>query len=494
MKQTTIKYFIITSICLMAAACTKNFDEMNTDPNKPTTAPSTNVLANSTYSIAATLFGERLGIFYEGFYAGHTAPGIAIAASYEYRDEIVAGHWSSLYYAMNDLQKIVDQSAADGSLNMQAVALTLKVYAAQYLTDMWGDVPYTEAFKGEEGVTRPAYNTQEEVYNAMFTELETAANLFTQNAIDGLGGGDILLGGDVKAWQRFCNSLRLRLAIRISGVAPDKAASVLKSVLDNSADYPTLNEDENVSLKWVGASPYNDPWYTYLTSSANYYAMCSTVIDTLKAYNDPRLPVYAQRTTLSDPANPGLNDYAGLKSGEPSSSFSVSTVSKIGVKFGYTAAGFSPFMRYSEICFIKAEALLKGLITSGNAESEYQKGIIASMKENGITDYSAYLAKPSVAWSGTSADLTKVYLQKWLAIFKESAEAWSETRRTDVPVMSAVPYDYHGSHNRPPFRYPYPNSELTLNGENISEHLTGLDNNDYFWGKQVWWDTRTGVH
>src|SRR5690606_28790779 len=111
-------------------------------PNKPTTAPATNVLANSIRSIASTLYGERLGIYYEGFYAGQTAPGIFIGASYEYRDEIVTGQWSSLYYAMNDLQKVISQSAEDGNKNMQAAALTLKVFAAQYLTDMWGAVPY----------------------------------------------------------------------------------------------------------------------------------------------------------------------------------------------------------------------------------------------------------------------------------------------------------------------------------------------------------------
>lgn len=494
MKHTIIKYLVTGCMFFFVAACTKSFDDMNTDPNKPTTAPATNVLANSIRSIASTLYGERLGIYYEGFYAGQTAPGIFIGASYEYRDEIVTGQWSSLYYAMNDLQKVISQSAEDGNKNMQAAALTLKVFAAQYLTDMWGAVPYTDAFKGEEGQTRPAYNTQEEVYNTMLGELETAANLFNEGSIDALGSGDILLNGNVTAWQRFCNSLRVRLAIRISNVAPEKAAQVLQAVFGDATKYPVLNEGENVLLNWVGASPYNEPWFTYLTSSANYYAMCSTLIDTLKTYNDPRLPVYAQRITAADPNNPSPDDYAGLKAGEPSSNFSVSTVSKIGQRFGYNAAGFSPFMRYAELCFIKAEALQRGLISGGNAKDEYEKGIKASMLENGITAYNDYITAPAVAWSGTNADLKKIYLQKWISIFKQSPEAWSEARRTDVPLMTAVPFDYHGSHNRPAFRYPYPNNELTLNGENIRPHLDGLDNNDYFWGKQLWWDTRTGVH
>ncbi len=282
--------------------------------------------------------------------------------------------------------------------------------------------------------------------------------------------------------------MRLRVGIRISNVSPNKSAEILNDVISKPSIYPVLNSGEVIELTWPGSAPYNEPWFTYLTGNGPWYATCATMIDALKNLNDPRLPVYAQPVPDSDPV-----DYAGLRVGSPSSDFSLSNVSKIGTAYGYTANGTSPMLRYSEVCFIKAEAFKRNLTTGGNAEQEYIKGVTASLSENGINDASTYLAQPTVAWDNTSADLNKLYLQKWISLFKASNEAWSESRRTDVPFMNKVPLQYNSSHNRPPVRYPYPDEESSLNEENIAPHLVGLDNTDLFWGKLMWWDTRTGV-
>lgn len=479
----------IAVICMVAAsACTSKFDALNVDPNNPTDAPATNILARSIQSISGTLFGERLGISYIGFFAGHTAPS-TFGATYEYRDEIVTGQWSALYYVLSDCQKVINQSAAEGNTNMQAVMMTVKAFTAQYITDMWGDVPYTEALKGEEGVTRPAYDSQETIYHALLAELAQAAALFNQESIDQLGEGDILMNGDVGKWQRFCNALRLRVAMRVSNVDPALATETIAAVLNNPADNPVLAPGEEVRLTWPGSSPYNEPWFSYLTGTGPWYAMNATIIDTLKALSDPRLPVYAQPVPYSDPAT-----YAGLKTGRPSSEFSLNNSSRIGTRYGYQAAGISPWLRYAEVCFLKAEAFARGLAT-GDAAEAYREGVAASLGENGIDDAATYLARPEVAWTADDAEnLRRIYLQKWIALFKQSHEAWSESRRTDVPLMEAIPFEYNGSHTRPPFRYPYPTEEVALNGEHIEPYLEGLENGDRFWGRHMWWDTRSGVH
>ena len=149
-------------------------------------------------------------------------------------------------------------------------------------------------------------------------------------------------------------------------------------------------------------------------------------------------------------------------------------------------------MRYCEVEFYRAEGAMKGFNVGGiSAEDAYIAGITASMEENGIAqaDIDTYLANPNVAWNN---DIKQIQFQKWISIFKEGEEVWAECRRTDVPLMGEAVGSPYQSHNRPPFRYPYPTSEFNLNGANINAVTGGII--DYFWGQQMWWDPRTDVH
>ena len=119
-------------------------------------------------------------------------------------------------------------------------------------------------------------------------------------------------------------------------------------------------------------------------------------------------------------------------------------------------------------------------------------GITKSLEENGIDPaaIATFLAEPEVSWGGgTTANLEKIYLQKWLCLFKQSVEAWAEARRTDVPLMPNVEKNYSGAHNRPPFRMSYADEEKSLN----TNFPTEVVESDIFWGTQMWWDKRTGV-
>jgi hypothetical protein len=124
------------------------------------------------------------------------------------------------------------------------------------------------------------------------------------------------------------------------------------------------------------------------------------------------------------------------------------------------------------------------------AEEAYEAAVTASCEENGVdaADIATYLAGDA-AFDGT---LEQIYWQEWIALFKQGMEAWSLYRRTGVPTTHYVaPASMYPGHNAPPFRYPYPNNELTLNGGNSNSFAAEVE--DYFWGKQMWWDTRTGV-
>ena len=147
-------------------------------------------------------------------------------------------------------------------------------------------------------------------------------------------------------------------------------------------------------------------------------------------------------------------------------------------------------MRYAEVMFDVAEAAVKGYNVGMTAEEAYNAGVIGSMIENGVeqADIDAYMAAAG-KFDGT---LEQIYWQEWIALYKQGMEAWSLFRRTGVPTTHYIaPGTTYTGHNTPPFRYPYPNNESTLNGGNSKAFVDEVV--DDFWGKQMWWDTRTGV-
>lgn len=487
-KFSLIKIVFITIVVALFNGCTKDFTSINQNPNAAIDVPATNVLARGILSSASTLFGERLAIYYTGSYAGHTA---AIGlGDYEYRVDINNSMWRNMYIAMNHLVDASKIAKAVGNTNLYAAALTLKAYNAQKTTDMWDGIPYTEAFRLDSGLLYPKYDNQATVYAAILAELKQASDIFRQGGVGSIGVGDLIFKGDVVKWRKFCNSLRLRVAIRMSMVDPTSAKTVISEILGDPASYPVMTANsDNAYLVFPGVAPDTEFWFNRVGSTGAYidqYRMNDAIISTLKNNNDPRLAVFARlnnnggyngykfgATQLTDPANNGNN------------------VSGIGARFGNTPAGFSPFMNCSEIGFILAEAYQIGLVT-GDARAAYENAITLSMNENGIAaaPITAFLSQPEVAWNkGVTTNLQKIYLQKWISLFKQSVEAWSEARRTDVPLLTNVSKDFATNHNRPPFRMAYPDEEKSLN----ANFPKGYIEKDIFWGTQVWWDKRTGV-
>ncbi|MGY3052980.1 hypothetical protein ACVWYG_001177 [Pedobacter sp. UYEF25] len=483
-----IHCLLAISAILAITSCKKNFDEINQNPNAPTSAPATNILANGLIATGNTLFGTRLDIYYAGSYSGMLAS--ISTGDYEYRVDINNSMWNGLFTGMSVFVDASEKASKDGNTNLQAAALTMKVYAAQKATDMFGDMPYSEAFKLKEEVLYPKYDKQKDVYTAMFAELKTAADLF-KTGTGALGAGDFLFKGDVKKWQKFCNSLRLRLAIRVSNIDPATAKQVMGEILTSPADYPIMtSNDDNAYFYYPGTAPDQELWYEdpgVGNRALQTFRMGDVLISALKANADPRLPVYAL------PNKFGV--YNGYKFSSTQRENPLNTsdnVSQIGDRFANDPKGFSPYMNCAEVYFILAEAYEKSLI-SGNAQAAYVAGITNSMKENKVSDaaITTFLAMPEVSYTtGTATHLTKIGTQKYISLFKQSVEAWSEARRTDIPLMTGVSQNYAASHNRPPFRMSYADQERTLNPDNFPSYVKVVD---IFWGDQMWWDTRTGV-
>lgn len=483
-----IQFLILAGVLVISNSCTKDFTAMNINPDSPTVVPATNVFLRATTSVIGTLYGERLDIYYAGSYAGQTA---AIGTGdYEYRVDINNSMWRSMYIAMTYFVDAARLAKDEGNTNLYAAALTMKAFAAQQTTDIWGKVPYSEAFRMSEGLIYPKYDTQQEVYTAILKELKEAADILNSGT-GNIGVGDYMFKGNVDKWKKFCNSVRLRVAMRMSYADEAGAKAVVAEILNNPSTYPVMTENaDNAYFWWPGVSPDQEPWFQRMGAldgkKKDQYRTNSVMVNALKDNNDPRLPVYVDKNKYGN-----YNGYRFYYGQTKDTMNNANNVSFIADRFGNDPKGFSPLMNCAEVHFFIAEARQRSLV-SGDAKAAYETGIARSMEENkiGADAVATYLAQPEVAWNGgTMPNIQKIALQNWLAIFKQSVEAWSESRRTDIPLMTSVSENYAKNHNRPPFRMAYADEEKSLNTNFPKE----VNENDIFWGTQVWWDTRKGI-
>ena len=481
------KVSILVGMLIFLTACTKSFDQMNINPNVATVVPATNVLGSSQLLSMRTLFGTRLDCYYAGAYSGYIS-----APDYEYRVDINNDMWRSMYSTLTFAEDAMRLAKNESNDNLYAAALTFKAYNAQKTTDMWGDIPYSEAFKLEKGIIYPKYDSQESVYNAILAELKIAADLFSVTGKP-IGPGDFLLNGNIAKWQKFCNSLRLRVAVRMSSADAVKATAVILEVLGNPTKYPIMTTNtDNVYWYFPGGAPDQEIWFQSMGTvtggvKLSGWRMQQPIIDALQNNNDPRLSVYADKNSWGK--------YSGHRFGPLELSDTLNNNfnrSHIGNWFMNDPKGFVPYMNSAEVYFCLAEIYQRGLAT-GVAKTAYETGITRSCEESGkinAASIASFLTQPGVAWgNNTAANLQKIALQKWICLFKQSVEGWSEARRTDVPLLSGVSASYAVSHNRPPFRMAYPDEEKTFN----TSFPFSVIEKDIFYGTQVWWDKRTNV-
>lgn len=482
------KLLLVLSLVLVFTSCTKDWEELNENPNKASDPPATNVFAYTIRAFADNFYDDWQDMNNYETYVGHLGKIQYIdEAAYRFRVGTVNNAWSDVYTTLNNLENVIAKAKEEGNVNLQAAAMTWKAYIVQIATDKWRDIPYTEALQAEEGILTPAYDKQEDIYPEILQLLKDANDLYDPSIPTAtLGSGDLIYAGDIAAWQKFTNSLRLRVAIRISNIDEATATDNIQEILGDATTYPIFTSNaDNATLVWQGSSPYYEPWYeNAAVDNRDDHGMGKPLIDALLDLSDPRLEVYAKPASTD-------GTYRGVVPGALPGSFDPSDISRIGDLYRGTPDGHTPFLRYAEVQFIIAEAAKRGLI-SADAQVAYTAAITASMNENGITEgIGNYISQAAVGFTGDQdSDLDKIYQQKWIALFKQGHEAWAEMRRTDVPELGPAPYSPYSGHNRPPFRYPYPADEYNLNSANLSK----VDNSqDDFWGEQMWWDTRTGV-
>jgi hypothetical protein len=467
----------VLAMAFAASACDQGLTDVNVNPNDPEVVAPEYLLANAITSSVGGDFGTHgpsMNLYLASIWPQHLTQ-VKYNEEEPYKPRTLAGQsiWNNFYSGpladLADVKRIADDT---NDPNLAAVAEVISQYDFQVLTDMFGDIPYSQALKGRgaEVVRNPAYDTQKDVYYGMLAALTAANGQITAGGAASWAAGDLVYDGNMTRWKRFANSLRMRMAMRIADVDPAKART--EFVAAYQAGGFQSNAD-NAELVWTAAQPSQNPIYDYFYNQDRFDNVVSeTLVDTLAALHDPRLEVYAE---------PAETDhvYRGLRNGDLPADYGlgVDDYSNIGVSF-LAANAPSVMMSYAEVLFLQAEAAARGWIPA-DAGTLYRQAITASMEQNGIAaaTIAAYLARPGVAYGGRPA----IGLQKWIALFMNGPEAWAEVRRTNYPLLTPV------VGNTIALRIPYPNQEQTLNRASVEEAIARQNEALSVFGR-LWWD------
>jgi len=459
----------ILSVCAALAAITACGDltSINQNPNGPPDATPPSILPSVIQNVVGGVNGvNSLNIRGGGLW-------VQYYSEIQYRDEdkyIVrsgtSGGWGFYNGGVEDAQRMMQKGEAANAPNWTAVGRVLKSYMFSVMTDAMGDLPYTQALKGDT-ILHPVYDSQQSIYDSLFANLAQANSEFDFRAVaTGFPTGDLLYRGSMAKWQKFANSLRLRLAMHLTKVDPAKAQAEAAAAV--SAGVFASNAD-NATLLYLASSPNRNPIYNDARGRDDY-GMSKTFVDSLKSWADPRLPVFAQLnedTIVANRTYQGLSN--GLNDGEGPNLF---YISRIGAFWRETPNAPMDLLTYSEVQFLEAEAAERGWIP-GSAATFYNKAISASFNQYGITDttvINAYLAQPRVAYTPGATGLTQIAYQKWVSLFMQGMESWTEVRRTQIPALIPGPRAVFGAGiaTKIPERLPYDDQEGVLNAANVT--------------------------
>ena len=468
MKQKIYKNSIFIALAaFFVIGCDNDFEELNQNPNDPTAVPAELLLGSTLFNTANTVYNVFGSLDQGAGWAQHMA-------KVQYNDEMryipregtISAIWDNFYrITTSDSQKMYELGADQENTAIQGVARILQAYGFLMLTDIYGDVPFSEALQAEAGNTTPVYDTQEDVYTGSIAYLDEAISLISAGgSID--ASQDLLYGGDANKWIKFATSLKFRALMRISGST--NVASQLQAIV-NSGNLFSSTDDE-AKFAYLGSDPNANPIYeTVVFGTRGEYKINQTLVEYMDGTNgmdDPRLPVYAQENEdgIIRGKPSGFRDL-------PSPDFNYTNVSALGERYlSPTLPGY--FLSYTELQFLLAEAASKDFISGGDsaAEAFYLEGISSSMAENGVADsFDAYVSQSAVAYDAAGA-LNKIALQKWIALYSQGMETWIEWRRTDFPVLTPAAENDLGSI---PIRFTYPRDEQSLNRVNYEAAVSG---------------------
>ncbi|MGJ1433113.1 SusD/RagB family nutrient-binding outer membrane lipoprotein [Sphingobacterium spiritivorum] len=506
-----MKKNIIYIICacvgmsLFFQSCDKNFQEINTDPNKSLEAYPYQFMAPALVNSVSYNMNRNRGFNNELMQVTvNVGDSEGKVFRYDFRRNWADYMWNNLYPVLNSWREMYKK--ADGGINdnasYRAISLINQSWIFSILTDTYGDLPYTQALLGKDSlIIEPKFDTQKDIYTAIFAKLDTAnAWLKANKSIN--ASQDPVFQGNVSRWRKLGNSLYLRLLLRVSG-KPEVSALVqakIKEILEtNASNYPIMtSNDDSAILRWTGVAPYTSPFATVREADFRQPGIASFFIDNLVNWNDPRINTSLGTNGVNRwSIAPYQGGFVGVPSGyAPGEGFDrkayfYSTNQKVG-DYNATTLMTDPMtgmiMNYAEVEFIKAEVALKGW-TSKNAGELFKSGV-----KNSITLWlptwsvpiDEYLDAADFNWSESEsfeAKMQKIHLQKYYSLFLVDMQQWFEYRRTGYPVLPKG----KGLQNNGemPSRMTYPVAIQSTNPTNYKLAI-GIQGPDEI-NTKVWW-------
>ena len=479
----------ILGIFLTFIGCDKNFDEINFPKTGAVTTEPDGLFTVATQrgSLTWYMYDRLQRIVANQYMQYNTLDGSGSIDHYEPSYGLFSNIWDRMYgdqtweiaplfYAHH----AVEVSQQRENPHKEGIARIWKSFLFQRTTDLYGDIPYSEAF----ATSLPQFDTQESIYRDLVDQINKGKELIqTPGNFPSYDSADLLYQGNLNQWEKFANSLLLRIALRLVYVAPELTQSIINSIqgqplIENHDDSNRLNWDPTTSNIY-----FRNP--ILVTEVFNNTRMSQTIVDFLAENNDPRLPLFV-KPARTDGA------YRGLANGLDPNEQSVfdqgyfDQFSRVGEAF-LKDDGATYNLHFAEVSFLKAEAAMRGYL-NGNPEVYYYQGIRASMKMYGVSDDQAiesYINQSQFKYDESKA-LEQIITQKWVSLCMNGVEAWFEKRRTGFPILA--PLEYAGTINDGQFprRLTYSDAERRLNGENLEEAISRMGGDTQ--QNRVWWD------
>lgn len=496
-KYRLIQILIIIVSITIFISCEKNFGDINVNPNAPTVTNPDFIFTEALINGAQMDANRDFGIW-----AGLTASdeGLERKDNFYLPSELAINTWKDCYSIIANLNEIVKIVKDDPFYkNKLAVTRIWRAYIFGRITDLYGDIPYSEAAQGntDQFFIAPVYDSQRSIYLSLLDELKDAISQIdvTTSTLGNFKSADIVYGGDLTKWIKFGNSLRLRMALRISNIEPDLAKGIVTEILLQN-QLMSANSD---GFHFKFNKDFKSATYYFYSAGLARILPSKFLVDMMLETSDPRLPIYAQHPEKGS----AVSSYRGMPSEltvdeRITEDYNFKKASHVGSYFlREDIVGFT--LSYAELCFMKAEAAIKGWGASpADAETYYNQGIQASMSffktftpSNALqvdpfaeitqTQINNYLGGPG-KFEGTDEEkLEKIITQRWITLYQEGGyEAFALVRRTHYPRLKNYYGDYWDLNNDFVQRMPYPIEEYSLNGDNAKQAVERQ-------AEKVWW-------
>lgn len=489
MKQLKITLAAILTAGILFTSCTKDFKEVNTNPNTlPETRPEL-LLESAIYSVRNANQTREHRLVHEMMQVHVTVVNSDEIHRYIIRPSESDYMWNSWYLqltnfkdAYENAKKLVTLPNQAYNYSYMAMARIMETWVSSLLTDTYGNVPYTEANRGRtDNIFQPKFDDQKSIYDSLFVRLEEANTLLAlNNAIPAaLTARDPLFAGDLAKWRRFGNSLYLRLLLRASDRPESNAIAKIQQMLQTSpATYPIMTSNaESAIIRFTTTTPFVSAFNTYRDYDFNgENGLSEFFINTLNTWGDPRLTKWASTVASA---------YVGIPSGYlPGNQQERQSYYLAALKNEPLTGNI---LSYAEVQFMLAEAAVKGYANAANAKTYYENGVTNAITNWALTVPAGHLTKPSILWvdaETTAQKMEKIITQKYFTFFFTDFQSWFEYRRTGYPNLPIGP----GAQNsgKIPTRLVYPVSVQSLNRANYQAAVAAMGADDML--TRVWWD------